>query len=480
MVFIKKYWSFLVLFLVMALVVMIKIPHLGLPHFWDEAWSYSPAVQYMYEHQLNLLPGSVPPELSKGHPLAFFFFASLWMRIFGATLVAKHCFALFISLLYLSSICYIVRKLFGNMPAVFATILTACQAVFLAQSSMLLPEIMLSLFTLWTLYGYLKEKWILFGIMGSLLILTKETGIFMLLLIVAWELGKFIFQRSSGNQWKRELQRILILIIPFLIFGLHLLSQKISRGWFFYPEHISLITGLSDGFKQLGFYSDHLFLGHRQYYIVIVLIISFVISFFGKAKFNPEQKSTLWLVFLFLIFYLLASSFLFFSPRYLISIHIMMIILCTVFLVNATLKAPITGVLITALMAGLLLHSAYYLRLNGDYDLGYVQAVKLQKQTVEYFENNKLHDNTLYAGFLIRENMSKPTAGFLRGETFDKFVGTPDENPDYLIFSNIEWDPNYDKVKNSGRDSLLVHYQDSWMWIEIYRPKSAFANNLSK
>jgi hypothetical protein len=85
------------LFALLIIVAIIKIPHLYIPHFWDEAWSYSPAVQYMFEHKLGLLPSALPAEYSKGHPLLFFFLSASWMRIFGDSLVSKHSFALLVS-----------------------------------------------------------------------------------------------------------------------------------------------------------------------------------------------------------------------------------------------------------------------------------------------------------------------------------------------------------------------------------------------
>ena len=66
-------------------VVIVKIPHLAVPYFWDEAWSYFPAVFKMYESGPGLLPGALPLWDAKGHPLFFFFLSSSWMRIVGTS-----------------------------------------------------------------------------------------------------------------------------------------------------------------------------------------------------------------------------------------------------------------------------------------------------------------------------------------------------------------------------------------------------------
>ena len=43
-----------------GLLLIIQIPNLSLPYFWDEAWSYFPAIYKMYEIGPGLLPGDLP------------------------------------------------------------------------------------------------------------------------------------------------------------------------------------------------------------------------------------------------------------------------------------------------------------------------------------------------------------------------------------------------------------------------------------
>ena len=63
------------------------------------------------------------------------------MRIFGDSLESKHSFALLISYLLLFSLYYTSRRLFSKRVAIYTLMFVSLQAVFLAQSSMLLPEI---------------------------------------------------------------------------------------------------------------------------------------------------------------------------------------------------------------------------------------------------------------------------------------------------------------------------------------------------
>jgi len=456
--------------LVLLGVTILKFPHLFLPHYWDEAWSYSPAIQYMYEHRLSLVPGTLPPGLSRGHPLMFYFLSAGWMRIFGPALFSKHCFALTVSLAYLVSIYYIGRKLFTARTGIMAAVFTSCQALFLAQSSLLLPEIMLSLFTIWTLFSYLEKKKLLFLIVSSLLIMTKETGIFLLILLFAWHLLSFMFSRKMRSGPGRQFTWFILLAVPFLVFALFLLIQKRHFGWYLFPEHVSLITTVSKGLKELG--SQAYFLQfYGQIFLVIALALSFMIRMFSHVKIPFRQKQALWLILAFILFYLFAMTFLLFNPRYLVCIHVMLVILTAFFLDSILGENQLLAVAVTALMAFILLFNALTLKSNGDNTLGYADALRLQKMTVEYFERNGLYDHAIYCGFLMRVNMTEKAAGFLEGRPFTKLVGSPDNNPEYLILMTTEPEPNYYTIKYDISDSLIQRYQCNYMWMEIYKRK---------
>src|SRR4051812_16040636 len=79
--------------------ILFKIPHLYLPFYWDEAWVYAPAIKIMSQQGLSMLPGAIPVEYSRGHPLFFHFLGSGWIKLFGDNNFSVHCFALLISTL---------------------------------------------------------------------------------------------------------------------------------------------------------------------------------------------------------------------------------------------------------------------------------------------------------------------------------------------------------------------------------------------
>jgi 4-amino-4-deoxy-L-arabinose transferase-like glycosyltransferase len=457
-------------FALLIIVAIIKIPHLYVPHFWDEAWSYSPAVQYMSEHTLGLLPSVLPPEYSKGHPLLFFFLSASWMRIFGDSLAAKHCFALFISYLLLFSLFYTVSRLFSKRVAICSLMFVALQAVFLAQSSMLLPEIMLSFFTVWTLYFYLKRKPLPYLISGTLLLMTKESGVF--LIIVIWVFDLVIFLLRNGNRsWGRQMLWPAILALPVFLDFVFLGIQKATYGWFFYPEHLSLIKTFSQGIGQLGSYILYFFILDGRIWLTSAFVVSLVIALLFRISMTGSEKRSILLMIVFIVFFIVAHSFFIFSPRYLLCANITMAVVSAFFIDLVTRRVPLLNLLVSVFIAGMLFNVSLHQRNNGDTDLGYIDSINLQKMAVSYFESNQLTKKRIYAMFVLRRDMQEKSAGYLSGEPFTRVTADPVDHPDYLVGSNIIYDPFFQDKRNYISFETVRHFQSGWMELTIYGKK---------
>ena len=119
---------------ILLLFVLLKIPALHLPYFWDELGVYSRAGLYLHDNGLGLLPKDLPPELSRGHPLLFAFIQAIGYNIFGDGVVGGHITALIISLILLWSVYFITSKYFSKYTALLAVMILIIQPLFFAQS----------------------------------------------------------------------------------------------------------------------------------------------------------------------------------------------------------------------------------------------------------------------------------------------------------------------------------------------------------
>ena len=319
-----KQHIYLILLLILVIVFIVaKIPYLSLPYYWDEAWVYGPAIRIMEAHKLSLLPDALPVYYSRGHPLLFHFLGALWMRVFGTSLTASHLFALMVSVALIVMVFIFCKNLFSKETGLIACLFLVLQPIFQAQSVLLLPEVMVSLFSLMTLYFFIKEKWWWYILSATLVLYTKETGIVAVGATGLWFLiDMFILKRNEFksvvrseklelNDQEKELyhketqrnhkgsQRIkgncllptaycryfilrsLILIVPLLLTGIFFLIQKKMNGWYFFPEHVNYLLNDKRGFMdKLQGYSAYLFIYWGRNVLTSALIVSLFLYFF--------------------------------------------------------------------------------------------------------------------------------------------------------------------------------------------------------
>mgnify|MGYP003890697421 CR=1 FL=1 len=318
------------LFLLIIAFILLKLEALSLPFFWDEAWSYLPAIREMAEKGPSLLPGSIHTELYRGHPLVFYFLSSIWMKIFGHGLIVSHLFPLIISITLLISIYWITFKWTNSYFTGFlATLLVFIQPIFLTQSTFLLSEIWLGLLFLWSFWFYFKRHWIGFGITVVTALLSKESAY---CLIPA-------FVIISGIEWylkrinkKEFLVNISIITCLFLAGFSFFILQKIKFGWLFFPLHTNMID-----FKEIGHKMESsfliLFISQGRNIIYLIALITAIVSYvYLKNKLSKDIQMIL-ISFAVLTFgFSLFAAINFFSTRYLFAVIPLMLISCAIFI----------------------------------------------------------------------------------------------------------------------------------------------------
>src|SRR6056297_3584878 len=231
-------------FVLMLGFVAFKIQDLFLPYFWDEAWSYVPAIKEMALKGPSLLPNSISPDLYRGHPLLFYFLSSSWIKLFGTKLWVTKLFPLLVSLLFLYTVFSFTKKNFNYLTAIVTLALLIIQSVFFAQSTFLLPEVLLALFTVMSLKSYLEKRYVSTIIWLTLALYTKESA------FVIWGVITFVafieVYQTSGLNIIDKLKRMSLFLVPLILIFIFFLAQKFIVGWYFFPNHLSYID-----FKEL-------------------------------------------------------------------------------------------------------------------------------------------------------------------------------------------------------------------------------------
>lgn len=500
--------------------IIYKWGQLNIPYFGDEAWVYAPALQKMCDNGLSLLPNALPVELSRGHPLLFHFLGGAWLKIFGTSFTANHGFALFISVCLLLSIYIFAKEFFSRLVGLISVLFMVVQPLFIVQSSMLYPEILVALFTIITLFAFLKERKLLYVIMGTMLLMTKESGVVLIFALFIWLIFKQVYFEKKKLFEKKFILENLYLIYPLLLIFVYFLIQRTMLGWFFYPEHTDYMD-----FAWVAFYQKFnisfatLFEDQGRYMLTIGAIISVIFfwkeinkqerlilavamlvmvttiieyhtvenylirilsiivmillfrNIFIRFYHYDEKSGNVFVIFgLFGLFYVIFSSLNFHSVRYLISLMPVFIMLSLHYIYKTLEKRKILMVVLVALA---LINVQQQLQLKdkiAEWDLSYYEIIETQQQLINYCEENNMYEERMFAGFFTRVNFSHEYAGYLStNRVFHHMSSVVDDGVDWCIFTNAEYDPLIEQLKLENRIELVKSFKKGKTWLELYR-----------
>jgi len=471
----KKHLHFIIFSVSVLIFILFQLQFLNRPYYWDEAWSYASALYAMVESGPSLLPGAIHEYLYRGHPLFFYFITSIWMKVVGGSLVAVHSFFLIVSTLLLTSTFLVGKKIFNRTVGLFAALFLMVTSAFITQASFLLPEVMLALLTLLCIYFYLQKKIFLEILFGTLLILTKETGIVLIGSILLYDL---IVKVKVSKGFKALIGNILSVswhAIPFFFGAIFFLLQKIKMGWFFYPEHLSMLTyNISEVIANLVYISRYIFQLQGRIIITIISIFSLIYLLYNR-KISKRETSFLLLSVLFMVGYILFSAIIFFTLRYVISV-LPVLYLMSSFLIYKLFEER---VYISGLIVGLflLISISYSIKSDslGDTSIGFISMVNVHKNAVVYCEKSSYHDLKISTHFLMIYNLKSPFLGYLQNDKQFKHVENFDSSSDgdIIIVSTIELSSAYEVLKKNPDYILQKRFEEKKAWCEIYKKVSS-------
>lgn len=315
----KIKYNYIFLF-VLIIFAILKIKYLNTPYHWDEGGVYAPGILKMIdEHTIGLTPNSLVPLYSRGHPLIFYFLAASFMYIFGDSHIVAHIFSLLVGLLTLGTIFFVFSRIVEKLFALLLCILIMFLPLFFSLSGMLLPEMMLTLFSVFIFYSLWFQKWFLYFLFGSMAMFTKESAI----VWVVFAIFTIVYQTIENKErtWKLILLNIFYSLTPILVFALFLCIQKYQNGWYFFPEHIGYINlqwkVASEVFARC---INMLFISQGKYILLCISIFFFAIQIFLKGFSSIHIK---WVVYILVLIFgsTLFASINFLLMRYLLYVY---------------------------------------------------------------------------------------------------------------------------------------------------------------
>jgi hypothetical protein len=433
--------------LVLIVFFFLKLEDCQLPYYWDELGVYSQASLYMYDHTPSLLPGDIPEVLSRGHPLLFMFVYACFFKLFGTSVLAVHIFTCLISILFLVVSYRIAERFFSPDVALLSSVLLIVQPLFFAQSVFVLPEIMLGVFSLLSIYFYLDKKIWTSSIFAALALLTKETAIVLPLVIMVMQGIRYYKKEING---KKLFSELLIVFLPYYIFGLFIIVQRIQNGWFFYPYHTGFIS-FSPGsiyWRMIG-YLNFIFIrqGRITWLILIIITIPYVIF---RNKINIKElvvktwkafsaETFVMITFLVYVLGILSYSALNYPlQRYILLIYpvfAILIVLIVFYLVRKKIIFAYGIVLLFAFVNIFFLKSS---RKMVENDMAYKDLLKIQIEISRYFDKEDLITKTIAADFPVTPTFFDPRLGYVSHTGFHITGVSSELDPavDFYVYTN--------------------------------------------
>ena len=465
------------------MLVAFQAMYLDLGHFWDESWVYAPAIRTMAAGTPSILPDALSVELSRGHPLLFQFLGGIWMKLFGASNISAHTYALAISVSLLIILYSLAKKLFGASVALTTALIVMAQPMFMTQSAMLYPEMLMALGLIVALSGYLQNKTWLYYIGMFIAIYSKESALVFFVAFLGWDVVRVLTRESASKTLVKHAW-------PALFFLSHLLLQYLYHGWFLFPEHTDLVTlemkdvrfnvrkiyrilfegqyrgwmlypvlvGGAFLFKLKKWWINLLvvLIGFSAYKVLIwkwvvptwlfpiILLAAVFIPIALWLRFRERRSfgiiaNTIGLGFIVTIGFVIFSAMNFFTPRYLLASLILISLLTAIIIWSQRFMPTWSKYLVSVFCIGLSLFATYDLRTIGDTDLGVHDDLKNQKISIAWITENIDRDADVCTDFVMSNYLINEYGGHVGDSNFMR-RWFPDickdcKNVDYIIKS---------------------------------------------
>lgn len=455
-----------------AALILLHLPLLRLPYFWDEAGYYIPAALDFYR-SWALIPKTTLPE---GHtPLVMVYLGLSWRFLGYSPWVARTAMTLIASAT-VAALYGLGRRVASREIATWSALLLALSPLFFAQTTLVHLDLAVALFTTLAVYFLVGDQIWLFALAGSLAVLSKETAV--VLLPVAW-LYAWRQRRCYAAGWRAYLPSLAVLFVPVVPLA----------AWALYYHHATGFWTGNSGYLSYNLYSTlspvrifwsllrrayELFIGGFNWLLVVGAAMGFR---WGRKDENRKSKLEIrnsepsavselrvprlvsrppWRPFISLIAGLVAIYLLLLSlvggailPRYLLPV----LPLFYLFMVALVTRLPrLQSRLILAAAACCFVWAWF---INPPYpfpfedNLAYADYIRLHQEAVCYLESQPGQPRILTA-WPATDELARPFLGYARnplrvvpvqGFAPQEFADVSPESFDLLYLYSRRWEP---------------------------------------
>lgn len=464
-----------------ALFFLFKLTHLSIPYFWDELGVYTRASLYMFDNEIRILPGNIPPELSRGHPLLCAALFAAAYKLLGPNVWAGHLTALVVSILLLLVVYKGGKKLSNRETGLTACALLMLQPVFIAQSSMVLPEVLLALFSTMAIFAYIGNRLALFALFASFAIMTKETAIAIPVTIWSVEALRWLLGRKA-----EAVKSVVAGFAPVVCWVGFLLLQKHAHGWFFFPLHTDYISfSIDQIISRWSYYVSFMLKGQGRFLWTIILAFALLLYLMNQRKRSDGRvfeiirialadKRPILVLWVFICWGLVVSMLNFHLGRYSLFLFpsLCFLVAQSFFYVLEIIKNEYLKLAAIAMLLFMPLSSFASKVFNFDADMGFQDVVKVNALTADFINENYKSGTVIMDSFPVDLCLMEARAGYnsKKYHHLNKPCTSPAKvDADLFIYSfpgNLE-----NCVPQTDGLTLLKEFKSSFAKVLIYKKK---------
>jgi 4-amino-4-deoxy-L-arabinose transferase-like glycosyltransferase len=347
---------------------------------------------------------------------------------------------------------------------VAAALLLLAQPLFLAQSTLLLPEIPMTLACLWSMRAFSRRRYALAGVFVALAIFIKETSVTLDFVLAALMALSWIRARAVT---RKDARGMAALLTPAALYGLFLVIQKQQNGWYLYPFHSGQIDFHWSAMKGtlakgLGF----VFVEQGRIGLTVIVALWALLRIAGEHDDADRSRDDLVGVFVvFALAFLVFSAGNVFMKRYLLCLLPPFAILASRALFLLARRQSRVLLLAASALCLLCLAELRATSFNCAYDMSFRDAVRVQQEASRYLTQTVGSDRPILANFPTVFGLEDPRYGYVpRKFNRSSYRYSPDD--EYIFASEL----NHRFEPPPGVHTELVRrFASAYMDIGLYR-----------
>ena len=439
---------------VFAALLLLHLPLLRLPYFWDEAGYYIPAALDFY-HRGLLIPQSTLPT---GHtPLVMIYLGLVW-HVFGFSPLVTRSAMILVAATTVICLYGLGRQVAGREVAIWSAVLLALCPLFFAQSSLAHLDLAAGLFTTLAVLALLRDRTPMYVLAASLAIFTKETTAVMLPLV--W---LFAWWRWRRHRELRPRDWILLAspLLPLLAWACYF--HYTTGYWTGNREYLEY--NLYSTLTPLRFLHtmprriEKVFISGFNWVLVMGALGGYWWKRNKQTNRNqrlPLQEHQAFHSLLFLWGGLMVSYLLMLSlvggavlPRYLLPIFPVFFLVCVALACQLprTLARTLCSVVVACFVASWFINPPWAFPFEDN--LSYADFVQLHQQAAGFLQT-QARELRILTAWPASDELARPFLGYvnmplrtvpLQGFTADDFAAFGSESFDFLYLYSRKWTP---------------------------------------